>query len=42
MIKENWVEVEYLHKLTEDICENVKAGTVLGGSSDPEKIAEGI
>ena len=38
MIKENWVEVTYLHKLTEDIGATLKAGIVLNRTSDSKKL----
>lgn len=37
MIKEKWVEVEYLHKLTEDIEEYIYSGLTVLRTSDSKK-----
>jgi hypothetical protein len=37
MIKKNWVEVEYLHKLTEDVEEYICNGLTVLRTSDSKK-----
>ena len=37
MIKEDWVQIEYLHKLTEDVEEYIRSGMIVLRTSDSKK-----
>lgn len=37
MIKEDWIEIEYLHKLEEDIEEYIRSGIIVLRTEDSKK-----